>query len=53
MHGTYIGTIKQVYLRSAAKETPKIQIFKNNHASRGLVLNANDKTGTAQAATTS
>jgi hypothetical protein len=54
MHGTYIKTIKQVYLCSAAKDTPKILIFKNNHVSRGLVLNANDKTtGTAQAATPS
>jgi hypothetical protein len=54
MHGTYIQTIKEVYLCYAAKDAPKIQIFKNNHVSRGLILNANGKTtGTAQAATPS
>jgi hypothetical protein len=54
MHGTYIETIKKVYLFSAAKDTPKILIFKNNHVSSGLVLNTNGKTtGTAQAATPS
>jgi hypothetical protein len=54
MHGTYIETIKRVYLCSAAEDTHKIQIFKNNLVGRGLVLNANGTTtGTAQAATPS
>jgi len=54
MYGTYIETIKQVYLCSSATDTPKILIFKNNHVSRGLVLNANGKTtGTTEAPTPS
>ena len=54
MHGTYIETIKGVYLCSAAKDASKIHIFRNNHVSRVLVLNTNGKTtGTAHAATPS
>jgi len=54
MHGIYTEAIKHVYLCSGAKDTAKILILKNNHVSRGLVLNANGKTtGIVQAATPS